>query len=235
MAPELPEGYSYPPPLQGNPNYRAPIRYLDLEALDGQVALAPNFTLKEIAKAWKGRYAVVQPHAIARLQQLRDLLGPIAVHSGYRPPGYNADIGGAANSRHMYGDAFDLDPVDATLEQLEQACSGNGGFLVEYETHVHCDWRSEAVDLEFFGPADGAAPVKPPSRLAARLEHDGGALWLAPARGFDEGEPLRRWTARDRSGRVMAQARGRSFAPPVGASTIEVLVGAQVRLRAELE
>jgi hypothetical protein len=53
----LPSDYNYPAPHQGNVNYRAPLRYLDLEAIDSTAAVAPNFTLDELAQVWKGRYA----------------------------------------------------------------------------------------------------------------------------------------------------------------------------------
>ncbi len=231
VMPALPAGYEYPAPYMGNPNYRSPIRYLDLEAIDQSAAIAPNFTLDELAQVYKGRYAVVQPHAVERLQLLRDMLGPISVNSGYRPPGYNAMIGGATYSRHMYGDGFDLDPVDVSLATLESACTDNGGFLVEYEAHVHCDWRDTAVDVGFFGVPDVEVPVPIDSVLAATLVHDPvHDTWLAPAQGFDEGEPARRWTAFAANDDVLAEARGRSFSPPPGTARIEVIVGARIFL-----
>ncbi|HVI03197.1 MAG TPA: D-Ala-D-Ala carboxypeptidase family metallohydrolase [Enhygromyxa sp.] len=228
----LPTAYDYPAPYQGNANYRSPIRYLDLETIDLTTAVAPNFTLDELAQLYKGRYAVVQPHAVERLQDLRDVLGPLVVNSGYRSPGYNAQIGGATSSRHMYGDGFDLDPVDVSLATLEAACTQNAGFLVEYETHVHCDWRSTAVDVGFYGLPDIFDPQLDYPVLAAELERDPiTGHWLAPASGFDEGEPQRRWFAFDADDRLIAEARGRTFAAPSEAVRVEVIVGAQIHLR----
>jgi hypothetical protein len=230
----LPSDYQYPAPYQGNINYRAPIRYLDLQTIDSTAAVAPNFTLDEFAQLFKGRYAVVQPHAVERLQDLRDALGPISVNSGYRSPAYNADIGGAGSSRHIYGDGFDLDPVDVTLATLEAACTQNAGFLVEYESHVHCDWRNSPVDVGFFGLPDVFDPQLDYPIFSAALEREPDTGdWLAPATGFDEGEPLRRWYAFDAADRVIAEARGRSFVAPPEAVRIEVVVGAQIRLRSE--
>jgi len=230
----LPSDYGYPAPYQGNVNYRAPVRYLDLDAIDNTAAVAPNFDLDELAQAWKGRYAVVQPHAVARLQDLRDALGAIVVNSGYRSPGYNADIGGATSSRHMYGDGFDLDPLDVPLSTLEAACTQNAGFLVEYETHVHCDWRGVAVDVGFYGLPDGVDPQIDLPIFTAELERDPiGGGWLAPATGFDEGEPQRRWYAYDADDRLLVEHRGRSFIAPPGAARLEVVVGAQIRLRVD--
>lgn len=228
-------GYDYPAPLSGNVNYRAPINFIDLEAV-GDLQIAPNFMLSEIAQSYKGRYAVVQPHAIARLQTLRNALGPIKVNSGYRSPSYNASIDGATSSRHMYGDGFDLDPVSVSLSTLESACTNNGGKLVEYTSHVHCDWRYDAVDPVLFGAlAPGAAPSLDlsASPFSARLEQRDGA-WIAPAEGFDEGEPMRRWTALGPEGELLTEATGESFVPPSGTVTVEVLVGAQVELTTDL-
>ncbi|PRQ06772.1 D-Ala-D-Ala carboxypeptidase family metallohydrolase [Enhygromyxa salina] len=232
----LPDGYDYPAPYQGNPNYRAPVRYLDLDAIDQSAQIAPNFTLDEFAQTWKGRYAVLQPHAVAYAQDLRDVVGAIAVNSGYRPPAYNLMIGGANSSRHIYGDGFDLDPIDVPLATLETACSNNAGFLVEYESHVHCDWRNVDVHVGFFGLPSGEAPNDELPVLAASLERDQQTgHWRAPASGFDEGEPMRRWTAYGADDEVLVHARGRSFEAPLGTEYVEVLVGARVRLISERE
>lgn len=233
VTPNLPAGYEYPAPYQGNVNYRGPIRYLDLDAIDATAAVAANFTLDEFGQSYKGRYAVVQPHAVVRIQQLRDMLGPLTVTSGFRPPGYNAMIGGATYSRHMYGDAFDLDPSDVSLATLESACTANDGFLVEYEAHVHCDWRGLPVEVAFFGLASVEPAWQLDIALAAELVEDAGE-WRAPAQGFEEGEPARRWSAWDAEGNLLIEARGRSFVPPEGAVRIEVVVGARLRRSVEL-
>ncbi|HET6583897.1 MAG TPA: D-Ala-D-Ala carboxypeptidase family metallohydrolase, partial [Nannocystaceae bacterium] len=222
-----PAGYAYPEPLGGDPNYRQPIAFIDLEEIDGATYLAPNFRLDEIAQAFKGQWAIVQPHAVESLQALRDEAGVLNVNSGYRSPAYNLDIGGATYSRHMYGDGFDLDPTGVSVDLLEGMCEDHGGMLVEYETHVHCDWRFDDVDVEFFGPPAAAAPAAP--AFAARVESDGDEL-SAPAEGFDEGEPLRRWIALDDQGEVLARKVGRTFTPPEGTARVDVVVGARVEI-----
>ena len=224
----LPDGYEYPPPYQGDPNYRPPVALLDLEELDLGTYLAPNFQLGEIAQPDKGRYAVVQPHAVVSLQELRDQVGAINVNSGYRSPAYNAATpGSATNSRHMFGDGFDLGPLEVGLGTLENACVDIGGALVEYTTHVHCDFRYDPVDEQFYGPVPAVVDLEPPSYEADLVLGDDG-LWRAPAEGFDEGEPVRRWTARDAAGEVIGTAVGADFTAPPGTVTVEVRVGAQV-------
>jgi 3D (Asp-Asp-Asp) domain-containing protein len=230
--PGTPTGYKYPNPL--NANYRSPIAYLDLDAVDVKTKVAPNFTLGEFVSRAKGRYAVLQPHAVVRMQTLRNQLGSISINSGYRSPSYNSSVGGATSSRHMFGDGFDFVGNNVTLTKAEQACTNNGGFLVEYSSHVHCDWRGTSVDPLFYGAvAVDGAPDLALAGFAASLTFENGA-WYAPADGFDEGEPLRRWTARDADGEVLVETTGESFVAPATAARIEVTVGAVVKLAHDL-
>lgn len=223
----LPAGYEYPPPYMGDPNYRAPVALLDLDELDPATYLAPNFQLGEIAQPEKGRYAVVQVHAIVSLQGLRDEVGALGVNSGYRSPAYNAGIPGSATySRHMYGDAYDLEPLSVSLGTLENACTAHGGMLVEYTTHVHCDFRFDPVDEEFYGMAMGGGGEPPSFEATLELGDDG--TWRAPAEGFDEGEPLRVWTALDAAGQVLLTTTAPEFVAPPGTASVRVRVGAQV-------
>jgi hypothetical protein len=95
-----------------------------------------------------------------RLEQVRTALHhSMTVNSGYRCPIHNSNIGGAANSRHIYGDAADIAVEDFnndgsanqddwdTLAQIAQTNinnSGNTGYVEPYDrtgTWVHMDWR----------------------------------------------------------------------------------------------
>lgn len=226
----MPDGYDYPEALNGQANYRRPIALIDLEAIDPDTKLSPNFALDEIAQISKGRYAIVQPHAVESLQNLRDAAGAIGVNSGYRSPGYNAGISGSATySRHMYGDGFDLAPSAVSINQLEGMCVDEGGMLVEYNSHVHCDFRHDDLDEGFYGAASGQMPSEP--QFSADIEQDHG-VFTAPAFGFDEGEPLRRWTAYDAAGDVLLEAIGPVFVAPAGTADVSVRVGAQVEISA---
>ncbi|MEQ1567802.1 MAG: D-Ala-D-Ala carboxypeptidase family metallohydrolase [Myxococcota bacterium] len=226
----LPVEYEYPPPLDGSAQYAAPSRYLDLESVDPYAQIAPNFTLDEFAAAYKGPYGVVQVHAVEVVQDLRDELGALVVNSGYRSPDYNAGLGGATWSRHMYGDGVDLDPVDATLDELADACAAHGAdYVGVYEAHIHCDWRDTALDPAFYPSTFAGARVAPrpvPSFAASVVQR--GAVLEAPAEGWDEGEPLREWTALDSDGAVVGTGVGRLYRPPPGAVEVEVVVGRAV-------
>lgn len=230
----LPSDYVYPAPLGGSVQYTEPALFLDLTTADPALKLAPNFQLDELAQEWKGDYAVVQPHAIESIQAVRDVLGPLVVNSGYRSPGYNAGISGSASSsRHMYGDGFDLDPVSATLDDLHDECWAQGaGYVGVYTTHIHCDWRDDPVDPYFFGLATAsilADTLAPAPVHAAEIVDQAGVL-SAPAEGWDEGEPLRRWWAWDANGDLVAYEESETFLPPADAVEVIVNVGLELEV-----
>ena len=223
-------GYDYPDPFQGNANYRRPIAALDLDEISEDTFVAPNFRLGELAQRHKGRYAIVQPHVVERLQNMRDQLGPIRVNSGFRSPQYNAQVDGATHSRHMFGDGFDIVAISAGLSALEDACTAEGGTLIEAATHVHCDWRNVDVDPVFFGSVVRTDDAPSPDFAAELVEHRG--VWSVDAEGFDDGPPMLRWTALDKNGEELAVQSGPWFTPPQTAATVRVLVGAQIELEA---
>lgn len=59
--------------------------------------------------------------AVNVLQPARNTLRlPIKITSAYRTPLRNAAIGGALNSQHIYGQAIDIQPIPATLENYKK-------------------------------------------------------------------------------------------------------------------
>jgi hypothetical protein len=83
--------------------------------------LSTHFTLEELTQSQtairRGIGNTPPPDAVeslkrvaASLEQVRTLLhgNPILVSSGYRSPGVNAAVGGASNSRHLFGLAADF-------------------------------------------------------------------------------------------------------------------------------
>lgn len=229
------QGSDYAYPSSSSWNYAEPTNYLWLADIPGTVKVAPNFQRDELAQEWKGDWGVVQVHAVERLQDMRDQVGALVVNSGYRSPDYNASVGGATLSRHMYGDAFDLAPQAVSLGDLESTCYANGaGFVSVYVSHVHCDWRDDTQEDAFYGSSP--PPPLPASTLvgarlpvpSARVSLTAGRL-TAPAEGFECGEPLREWTAYDADGHVVATATGPDFEPPAEAVEVTVDVGRVVQ------
>jgi hypothetical protein len=94
------------------------------------------------------------PSGVTALEKFRDTLNtPVSVISGFRSPKHQEDVckslcgnplgcsGTCANnSRHMFGDAFDLPLQFYTTSDEHVAC--NSGFKFAYKesgTHLHVD------------------------------------------------------------------------------------------------
>lgn len=207
--------YDYPEPLNGDPLYQAPLRYIDLDGTEAapDTPLAPNFVLGELMQLHKGRFGLFQPQSLAHLQAIRDAIGgPLTINSGYRNVTYNAGVGGATWSRHLYGDAADMASSAASLDELGALCEELGaGYVGYYETHVHCDWREDPLEQAFFAES---------------------ATFQATARGWavygihaGEGALRVRWEAQAAGGSVLAHHTGRTFQPPDGTTYLLADVG----------
>lgn len=95
-----------------------------LNVIDDKLAAAgvSNFTAREltIMRSAPGRESAIPVDdyvanlvaAAAKLQVLRDRVGfPLFVRSAYRAPDYNAAVGGAKGSTHMFGMGIDYQPA----------------------------------------------------------------------------------------------------------------------------
>ena len=94
------------------------------------------------------RYLRVSPHLVEALEKIRTALGdrPLTIHSAYRPPAYNRQVGGVANSAHIDGLAADLSVEGVSTAELHRACEkviGDSGGVGYYPTQqfVHIDVR----------------------------------------------------------------------------------------------
>lgn len=68
----------------------------------------PNFSPRELASKREGEL-LIDPPSLDKLQALRTRLGrPMVITSAYRSPAHNRAVGGATNSLHMQGKAFDV-------------------------------------------------------------------------------------------------------------------------------
>ena len=94
-----------------------------------------------------GGYPVEPDEAfIRKLDAFRERVGePVYVNSGIRCPEHNADptVGGASDSRHLYGDAADIRCDDKTPRELYDIADEmfpNGGVGL-YSWGIHVDTR----------------------------------------------------------------------------------------------
>lgn len=235
-------GSAYAYPSHSSPQYRKPLRFVDLAAADPDLGIANHFVLGEVMQQWKGRYGIFQPHVVDKIQQIRDRTGgPIYINSAYRSPGYNGSVDGATYSRHMFGDAVDMRSGVVGLSTLRSICEDlAAGYIGMYTTFIHCDWRNHPLEPKFFAPGtvsavpDGASDVPVPQHTADLVLADDGLTFTAPATGFDEGEPLRTWTSYDSAGHVIEMVDVGEYQPPADAVRLHVEVGGNVELELEL-
>lgn len=128
----------------------------------------PNFSPAEIADRSCGK-VLIDPVALDKLQLLRDALGkPLIVTSAYRTPEHNKAVGGAADSQHLKGAAFDIQLANhepAYLEQVARRVGFTGIGRYPANGFIHVD-TGPARTWGPAWPASTAAPFQPePPRI----------------------------------------------------------------------
>ena len=142
-----------------NPNYyRKPQNLFFVPQVPGETQISPNFRRQEViwANSTRGHYGHFSRLVVEKLQALRERFGrPLVINSGYRSPGYNATLNGAARfSRHTYGDAVDFKIAGVGFGEIANACKQLGAAFTQiYRSHIHCDWRTSPLDEKVFGPS----------------------------------------------------------------------------------
>lgn len=104
--------------------------------------LSDNFLVYEMdCKCEKCSVTIVNIKHIELLQKLRTRFkAPIFISSGYRCEFYNKAIGGAKKSRHMEGDATDIQVAGMKPSVVQDYCTNFDG-LGRYKTFTHIDSR----------------------------------------------------------------------------------------------
>lgn len=109
------------------------------------------FTREEFRCQCKGKYCngfPVEPQEemVRTVDEIRRRLGvPISIvtagGSGVRCPKHNADVGGVANSEHLYGRAADLhsSASPARMKAVAEEVMGNTGGIGLYDWGIHVD------------------------------------------------------------------------------------------------
>lgn len=110
---------------------------------NGNEKVSTNFKVKEF-KCKDGSDAILVDidFVAEKLQAMRDKFGTARVNSGYRTETYNAKVGGATNSYHVKGRAFDVTFKNGTISEwaayaYEIGITG----IIQYNTFVHLDSR----------------------------------------------------------------------------------------------
>lgn len=89
----------------------------------------------------------LKPELVQKVNQLEQSLGAnFWISSGYRTQEYNAKVGGATNSQHLYGRAVDIarssfrqSPEELMQTALQLGFTGIGF----YDKHIHLDIRTD--------------------------------------------------------------------------------------------
>ena len=93
-----------------------------------------------------GGYPVEPKERLVRaLDEIREEIGlPVYINSGVRCPEHNEAVGGADDSRHLYGDAADIRCPGKTPRELYSIADrivGNTGGVGIYDWGIHVDTR----------------------------------------------------------------------------------------------
>jgi hypothetical protein len=128
-----------------------PAQAAPLVAADPAAPLSAHFRMGEfLPRDPSYRYVRVAPALVQLLERLRAELGghPLHVTSGYRPPAYNAKVGGEPLSAHLDGLAADVVSYAVPFERLADTADrlvGDAGGVGRYwaQEFVHVDLRGE--------------------------------------------------------------------------------------------
>lgn len=140
QLPTVPEDSQYTDPNKaGHPLYRI---------TDPELQVAPHFKLREFVTSGGQvqEYARISPGIVSAMEQLRNTIGqPIIITSGYRCPERNTAVGGSSKSRHMSGDAVDIDvkgmSPQVLSEKVIEVLGEDIGLHTYADGHVHVDLR----------------------------------------------------------------------------------------------
>ena len=114
---------------------------------DGAKQLTANFKVREFACRDGSDPIFIAPALAEVLQSVRShFQQPVTVCSGYRTPGYNRRVDGAAYSQHLYGRAADIQVKGVDPKQVaafvETIMPDRGGIGI-YPTFTHIDVREK--------------------------------------------------------------------------------------------
>lgn len=126
-----------------------------------------SFSPREMACKGTGTL-LIDANAMDKLQALRDRLGvPVLVTSAYRSPDHNKKVGGAKESLHMQGRAFDIrmdnhNPTE--FEAAARACGFTGFGYYPKQGFIHIDTGASRTWGDRFPTTVNDLPAEPEQR-----------------------------------------------------------------------
>jgi len=126
---------------------------------DGKIQLSENFKVKEFAcKDNSDKILIDVTFVKTHLQDIRTHFGkPVIVNSAYRTETYNRYVGGAKNSYHMKGRAFDISIKGVSPQEIAKYAASIGvPGVIQYNTFVHVDSR----DTKYWARNDNGKVTK---------------------------------------------------------------------------
>lgn len=110
---------------------------------DGNTSLSTNFKVKEFACNDGTDKILIDLEMIPILQKIRDIGGAVTINSAYRTSAYNKKVGGATNSYHLKGQAFDIKCSKLNLNNICKVANALGvKGIIRYSSFVHIDSRT---------------------------------------------------------------------------------------------
>lgn len=111
---------------------------------DGSKQISKNFKIKEFrCKDGSDKILIDVDFVRDKLQKIRDYFNaPVTINSAYRNANYNSKVGGAKNSYHVKGQAFDIVVKGKTPSEVARYAKSIGILgVIQYNTFVHVDSR----------------------------------------------------------------------------------------------
>ena len=105
---------------------------------DGETNITPNFKVREFRCKCGSDTIIIDTNLVINiLQKIREKIGkPIVITSGYRTAEYNKKVGGAQNSYHIKGQAFDIQVVGIAPKEIAKIAEQVGCRGICYYTRT---------------------------------------------------------------------------------------------------
>lgn len=114
-------------------------------AHDGNIQISKNFKVNEFrCKDGSDAILIDVDFVKEKLQKIREHFGvAVTINSGYRTVSYNKKVGGATNSYHLKGQAFDIVVKGKSPNEVAKYAQTLGiKGIIQYNSFVHVDSRS---------------------------------------------------------------------------------------------